>query len=495
MKSFNKPVMGILDIQRRMTKSASVSTIISWVVPIVVFASVLLADAVISQSDGFFSQLFKDLRNLCWNSDQQRMLYACLAMYFVILLVRSNRDGKPGFSSLNDSHLWLVVTMAIGSVAYGLHYAEAAGTPRALVFLFGPVLGLGALDVTRLGRKKQRSFCPLLCALTGVLFLCSVWKRDSGFKSNYLGQQRWSGPWNNPNLFGLLVGVGLVLLLGIGFSFVGYCKSQGAKTESAQWTKLRLWTLLLLWLGMAVAMSLALLRSYSRGAWLATLCGLACLGFPVISYQSSVFGRWIRSNKASLAVIICALAVLALWQFQQPQPAVARRASSVGNVNDFSWRNRIAAWEGALQIMAEQPWLGAGWNQPEPLYEHYYLPRKLTENAAIQTNDYLMLGATLGIPALFCFGMYLWLSLEWNEESRRQPAESVERSETLPLACGAETWRRLVICCPFPQIICRAGGTVLLVGFWFDGGVFELATASLFWIMPELGRADSVQHR
>jgi hypothetical protein len=56
--------------------------------------------------------------------------------------------------------------------------------------------------------------------------------------------------------------------------------------------------------------------------------------------------------------------------------------------------------------------LGAGWNQPEPLYDHYFLPAKLTESAAIQMNDYLMLGATLGVPAFFCFGMYLWLTLK-----------------------------------------------------------------------------------
>jgi hypothetical protein len=29
---------------------------------------------------------------------------------------------------------------------------------------------------------------------------------------------------------------------------------------------------------------------------------------------------------------------------------------------------------------------------------------------------------------------------------------------------------------------------VLLVGFWFDGGLFKLATAAPFWILLELGR-------
>ena len=34
---------------------------------------------------------------------------------------------------------------------------------------------------------------------------------------------------------------------------------------------------------------------------------------------------------------------------------------------------------------------------------------------------------------------------------------------------------------------CRAGALMLLVAFWFDGGLFTLATASVFWILLELG--------
>ena len=39
--------------------------------------------------------------------------------------------------------------------------------------------------------------------------------------------------------------------------------------------------------------------------------------------------------------------------------------------------------------------------------------------------------------------------------------------------------------------VCRAGAAVLLVGFWFDGGLFKLATAAPFWILLELGREES----
>jgi O-antigen ligase len=164
---------------------------------------------------------------------------------------------------------------------------------------------------------------------------------------------------------------------------------------------------------------------------------------------------------------------LAFWQFRQTEWHPARRAFSSANINDFSWRNRIAAWEGTLQIVTEHPWFGAGWNQPASLYENYYLPAKVEESAAIQLNDYLMLGATLGIPALFCFVTYIWMSLNQKSEvGDRQVA-----SRTLD-------WSRTV---------CRAGAIMLAVGFWFDGGLFNLPTASTFWILLELGSVKLAQ--
>jgi hypothetical protein len=101
------------------------------------------------------------------------------------------------------------------------------------------------------------------------------------------------------------------------------------------------------------------------------------------------------------------------------------------------------------------------------LYEYYYLHPKLIEGAAIEMNDYLMLGATLGIPALFCFGMYLWLSF------------------TNKLEIG--NWQSEIVEMNWLQKSCRAGAIVLLVGLWFDGGLFILATAATFWILLELG--------
>lgn len=188
--------------------------------------------------------------------------------------------------------------------------------------------------------------------------------------------------------------------------------------------------------------------------------------------------RWIRlmrRNKGAVGVFVVSAAALCFWHFQQTEWHFARRMFSAFNSVDFSGWNRSAAWEGALQISAEHPWLGVGWNQSEPLYEHYYLLCRLTESAAIQLNDYLTVGATLGIPALFCLGMYLWRSLTCRAEHGVRGAK-FHKVDWL-------------------QTTCRAGTSVLLVGFWFDGGLFKLATASMFWILLELGNVVNSEPR
>jgi O-antigen ligase len=184
-----------------------------------------------------------------------------------------------------------------------------------------------------------------------------------------------------------------------------------------------------------------------------------------------------------LAVVAVSVAVLAFWSLRDSQWLVARRAVSVANANDFSWRNRVAAWEGALQMMAEKPWFGYGWNQPERVYDQFYRPSKVPEGAAIQLNDYFTLGTTLGIPALLCFVIYVSLSLRGSPKSKVQSPKPEAQG---PAATLAFSLQPLAF-----QSACRAGAVVLLVGFWFDGGLFKLAMAAPFWILLELGREDT----
>ena len=140
------------------------------------------------------------------------------------------------------------------------------------------------------------------------------------------------------------------------------------------------------------------------------------------------------------------------------------------------------------------------------MYDRYYRAARVDEGGmgtTVQLNDYLTVGMTLGLPALFCFAMYIGLAL--GPKSKVQGPRS-EGESTFVLVEGqreggqkSEDGRgRTALAAP-PTLdfrlwtsdscaVCRAGAVVLVVGFWFDGGLFKLATGVAFWTLLEMGR-------
>ena len=424
-------------------------------------------------------------------------------MYFAGFLFLHNRP-VPGFWRRANPNLWLACVLFISAVVYAVDYSPS--TP-ALILIGGTVLGQGVavwagyeVRGQESGVRSNLAFC-VVSLLIILLASASVWQTadPAGRIFEYHSHMRWSGPWDNPNIYGLLMGTGAALAAGIGMR--GWRMGDGeSKIADRGWKlEVRKYVRSLLCFIAAILLLRGLFHSYSRGAWIATFCGLAYLlgaGFRALGARKldgkaeggrrkaeilcSWCSLWLKNNWLPLVIILLSTVVLSFWHFRRAEWLPVRRAFSSVNPVDFSWRNRIAAWKGALQIMAENPWFGAGWNQPEPLYEHYYVSPKLTESAAVQLNNYLMLGATSGIPALFCFGMYIWLSLIKKSEAGIQEQESrIQNPESAPLAFSLQPSAL--------RATCRAGAIVLLIGFWFDGGLFKLATASTFWILLELG--------
>ena len=436
---------------------------------------------------------------------------------------------------LVEPALWLTGLMALAALAYALSYPVAVKSNQALTLLAAAMVGQGAgLWESRKQKAESRNRQPgspksnsqspkrtqcgvrnaegevgegsrqdnergrrgdqIVLGLILLLAVAAVWQGETENLFQYRGKVRWSGLWENPNTFGMLMGVGVVLAVGLLVS--GKAESRKQKAEMGRGKAARRWAVVVA----AGIMGVGLVKSYSRGAWVGVAAALAYLAYQVskgpgrkvsgpernelhksqarkaafpLSCGSSI--SWLTvlpRNRVALAVICASLVVLGFWSLGHTEGAVARRAYSVANANDFSWRNRVAAWEGALQMMAEKPWFGFGWNQPERVCAAFYCPPKVDEGMAIQLNDYLTLGTTLGLPALFCFMMYVVLALSGRQRPELPVPPTLDsRLQTLDSAA-----------------VCRAGAIVLLVGFWFDGGLFKLATAAPFWILLELGR-------
>jgi len=420
-----------------------------------------------------------------------------------------------------------LLVIALGIYAWG--YGEERTPTEVPVLIGGMMLGQGAgcWQTWRQRQGDRLGIAPLVVGgLVLLLALAALWHADSGVALHYWGATRWHGIWNNPNKFGMLMAVGLVLAIGLalagttawparnrgklktvdGGTPVKMAANPASKKEKrslvhrlmASWktglrnlkSSLSPWLQLGLPLTAGVPLAIGLVNSYSRGAWLGALTGLAYFGWQVLrsaedpggtcALPGARVGMWLRRNWKPLAVIACSLTVLGYWNFHHTGQPLVRRVFSVANPYDFSWQNRVTTWEGALQMMADRPWFGWGWKQVLAHYEAFYMPGKLTDGRALWSNDFFMLGLALGVPALACFMGYVMLSLGGGSRGE-SPVLLSRPSNPEP---SASSFSLLVT-------TCRAGAVVLLVSFWFDGGpnggLFKLATGATFWILLELG--------
>ena len=213
-------------------------------------------------------------------------------------------------------------------------------------------------------------------------------------------------------------------------------------------------------------MAVGLVFSYSRGAWVGTAVGLL--------YMAKAHGKF----KWRLVLPVFAVAAAAVLYFWGSTPDSAPWYVKRADLGRPSAQNRVTAWRAGLEIMRDHP-LGVGWNKAVNMYYKKYSPPE-GGAGALTMNSYLMMGTELGLPGLLCFVAYVGLALKQKSEVRSQ------KSGSKTLGIGDRTLDS-------SKTACRAGALVFVVAFWFDGGLFTLATASVFWILLELSQMRNVE--
>jgi O-antigen ligase len=429
-----------------------------------------LFEYVLHRQSGIFREFVAILLSLQW------MLLVCIAIWCAGFLFLT--------FSLND--LPLIGLLLITIVAYFIGYATPTPATDAITLLGSVTLGKSTFVVlqrdkdrnnfeirsqvdgrnTSEARIQNSEFRVFLLGFVILLAFSSWWHLD--ISGNFYHGPRWMGLWDNPNIYGMLMSAGLTLAIGLlaaspksKIQTPNSTKSVGENKARDSWN-LSLRIVLSFAAGMMVV---GLLFSYSRGSWFGTTIGLL--------YLAKAFGKF-KWRYIFPAVVIIAAVVCFFWNATpETSPWYVKRL-------DFgrpSAQHRVAAWKAGFEIMRDHPF-GVGWNKAVETYRNNYSP---PENgaAAITTNDYLMLGSRLGIPGLLCFVTYVALRLR----SPKPKVQSPKSGNGDALDVGRWTLDP-------PQVACRAAALSLLVAFWFDGGLFELPTATVFWILLELGKVS-----
>ncbi|HEX5219470.1 MAG TPA: O-antigen ligase family protein [Verrucomicrobiae bacterium] len=363
------------------------------------------------------------------------------------------------FFSFGLNDLPLILLLFIAAAVYFAAPVSSRITDAIPLFA-GATLGKAATTILVTREHERKSEVRIfLMGLVFMLAFASWWHvRVPG---NFYTGPRWMGLWNHPNDYGMLMGVGLLIAVGL---VAGRRLNEG---RGHRWSSIAL-------LIAAGIMAVGLVSSYSRGAWLGTVIGLLYLAkgyrvktrrylFPVLFVVTTVI--WLCWNTVDSAS----------WR-------IKRLDFSRGSVT-----HRLAAWRAGFQIMRDHP-LGVGWDNAVETYRKAYSPPSPNAELAITTNDYLMLGTQLGWLALICFAGHValgfgnranqFLTLRFSRRSGGKEESAANYGENVvPSRFALDT----------TKVACRAGAIVLLVGFWFDGGLFRFATGPIFWILLALG--------
>ena len=220
------------------------------------------------------------------------------------------------------------------------------------------------------------------------------------------------GTFEQPNPFGGFVSWHALLGLGIVLGWAHrWWERRKERDCRRNWVTLG-WLLFVL--VATVTTGVALIMSWSRGAWLGFAAGLAVAIF-----------FWPRSRRTGTLLLLGALLfALVVWQADLlPAPLAARLGGFTADIrlgdvrgvdiNDanYSVLERLAHWQAAVSMARANLWLGVGFGNYEPAYDTFALinwPNALGH----AHNYYLNLLAETGVLGLLAY-LLVWAVIFW----------------------------------------------------------------------------------
>lgn len=155
-----------------------------------------------------------------------------------------------------------------------------------------------------------------------------------------------------------------------------------------------------------VVINVALLASYTRGAWVALVVAVTVL-------------LLVRAPKLLLGYVPLGLLLVVL----APVPLVSRMIS-IADLQDYSNYDRLCMLEAGLTMVKERPVFGLGPEMVERRYPIYRAPTAPRFEIPHLHNSFLQLAAERGIPALLAYLAMNWASLRAMYRGYRQEGGS-----------------------------------------------------------------------
>jgi putative inorganic carbon (HCO3(-)) transporter len=300
--------------------------------------------------------------------------------------------------------LALPILLFVGALTISALGAQSLQHSAKEVLKWVEVLALFAFVSSEMDRKWTRALIVVLLCTGGLVALLGIYQFlfRVGPDSFVLFDRfmRAHGTFEQPNPYGGYLG--LTLPLAVGVVVAGIVPVAGRVKP--------VWILLAACTG--GLMLLALLMSWSRGAWLGFAAAAAAMAFAVVARS----GR--ASSVAGVLAVLAAYVLLVLGVVRVP-PAILQRFTDfvpyvgVSDVRgaeitdgNFAVLERVAHWQAARQMWSDHPWFGVGAGNYEPVYSQYALPLWPVALGHAH-NYYLNVAAEAGVVGLATY-ILLW---------------------------------------------------------------------------------------
>ncbi|GAB4161436.1 MAG: hypothetical protein Fur0021_34620 [Candidatus Promineifilaceae bacterium] len=363
---------------------------------------------------------FGAFENRVWGN---QLLDSGQLFFFLVVVVWLSQGAAQRAIRLPLARLHLPLAAFLGVAALSLLDAPSLtfGLRELVKWLEIGLLLLMAVDLAATSPRLQ--WLPAFWqtrVLVGMLLLAGmsqavggIWQaviRGSGPEFFHVAGRfyRPYGTFDQPNPFGGYVGLNACLALG---TLAGLVTAHWQARRWGTWAE-RWWLLFVA--GAAVTTTAALVLSWSRGAWLGFVAGMATLLF-----------FWPRRRMWGMAALMGGLVLFVVGVGVGVVPAsITQRLTSftaeftLGDVrgvdiNDANYAvlERLAHWQSALDMARDQLWSGVGFGNYEPAYPAYALinwPYALGH----AHNYYLNLLAEVGLAGIIAY-LIFWAAVIW----------------------------------------------------------------------------------
>jgi O-antigen ligase len=310
---------------------------------------------------------------------------------------------RPG-ARITLPRLAVPILLFLGALVISALAAQSLQHSAKEVVKWVEVLALFLLVSSEMDGKWTRALIVVLLCTGGLVALLGIYQFlfRVGPDAFVLFDRfmRAYGTFEQPNPYGAYLG--LTLPLAVGVVVAGILSAAGR--------------IKLVWILLAGCtgglMLLALVMSWSRGAWIGFGAAATAMALAVVA----------RSGRAAaMAAVLAVLAVYGLLVLGMVRvPAVVlQRFSDFGpyvGVTDvrgveitdgnFAVLERVAHWQAAWQMWTDHPWFGVGAGNYEPVYAQYALPLWPVALGHAH-NYYLNVAAEAGIIGLVTYA-FMW---------------------------------------------------------------------------------------